>query len=363
MVLSNKTPLVAVDIGSHSVKLAQLKEAKTGFELDSFGLLPLGPDAITEGVVKDPAAVVDAISSLIKAEKIKTRFAVGSVSGEAVTINKIKLPLMSREDLQRIIYKEAEKYIPFEANDVSLDFQILSCPDGGGSNFQTNGKVENELDKMEVLIVAVKKEVIDTRTEILLRAGLKPVLIDLNVFALMNAVGLSAEMDRKGAIILVDLGDSLTHIHLVDGGFSYFTRVFKGVGRKCTKKLQSTFKIPYRDATAIKTGVLPKSADKQRVLDIMVESFNPISNEIASIAEMFEAQNGRKPEKVFLCGGGAIISGIEELFQSNLKIPVEVFDPMRLVLFDREKFDFRCLSEIAPIATVVIGLATRRFDY
>ena len=367
MFLSNKVPLVAVDIGSHSVKLAQLKQTRAGFELVSFALVPLQPDVIAEGVVKDSGAVVEAITSLVKAEKVTTRFAIGSVAGEAVIIKKIKLPPMTREELDENIHKEAEQYIPFDIDDVSMDFQILSYPEENRTDLSP-GEEEGEEsaengNKMEVLLVAVQREIIDSRTEILLEAGLKPVLMDLDVFAVMNAVGLSAEMDRAGAVTLVDLGDSFTHIHLVNGGVSYFTRDFKTGGCQCTDKLQSAFEVPFEDATAIKTGSLPSNVDKQGAVDIIVESFDPILNEIESASEAFETQTGRKPEKVILSGGGALVPGVGELFQNDLKMPVEVFDPLRFVGYDRKKFDSRCIADIGPIATVAIGLATRRFDY
>ena len=125
MFLSKKTPLVAVDIGSHSVKVAQLNQTRTGYELQSFGLLPLKPNSIEDGIIKDTESVIETIASLVKAEKISTRFAIGSVSGESIIIRQIRMPMMSREKINEFILKDAEKYIPLNIDDVIIDFQIL----------------------------------------------------------------------------------------------------------------------------------------------------------------------------------------------------------------------------------------------
>tara|TARA_B100000686_G_scaffold114515_1_gene122031 strand:- start:3675 stop:4769 length:1095 start_codon:yes stop_codon:yes gene_type:complete len=362
MPLSKKVPLVAIDIGSHSVKLAQLKKTKIGYDLEKFGLLPLQPNAIVGGMIENRDAVVEAVRSLVKAEKVTTRFAVGSVSGEKVIIKKIKLPLMNREELDKTIRKEAEQHIPYNIGNFSIDFQLLRHS-ADIHEAKTSEKKVNAEDNIEVLLVAVEQAMIDCRTEILIKAGLKPVLIDLDVFAMMNAVGLSQELERTKTMVLVDLGDSFTHIHLVDQGFSYYTRDFKAGGNQCTEKLESTFKIPYEGARAIKAGRLPEQLDKEEAVNIIVESFDPILGEIESTTGTFKAQTGRKPGKVLLSGGGSLISGVDELFQNNLKLPVEVFNPMKFIGYDQRKFDSLCISNIAPIATVAIGLATRRFDY
>ncbi|NIQ02893.1 MAG: type IV pilus assembly protein PilM, partial [Nitrospinaceae bacterium] len=181
MFLSEKTPLVAVDIGSHSIKLAQLIGAKNRFELKNFGIMPLKEGCIVDGMIRRPDEVIEAVTTLLKAEKVSTKYSVASVAGEAVIIKKIQVPAMSEEELAESIHWEAEQYIPFDIDDVSLDYQVL------------NPRVkadEDEEEKMEILLVAVQNEIIDSRRDILLDAGLRPVIIDLDVFALVNALSL-----------------------------------------------------------------------------------------------------------------------------------------------------------------------------
>ncbi|MZH02219.1 MAG: hypothetical protein F3745_02100 [Nitrospinae bacterium] len=228
MFLSKKSPLVAIDIGSSSIKLVQLTELKDGkYELTRFGMMPLEEECIVEGAIKKPDQVADALKSLIKAEKIQSRYAVSAVAGEAVFIKKIKVPVMTEEELSAKITEEAEQYIPFDIEDVALDFQILGAIDneenkGEESEDSLDSESADDIDNdeqkddsnedeemMEALLVAVQREVIDERTDLLLEADLKPAIIDLDVFALMNAAQLTADLSTMGTVALIDLGTLL----------------------------------------------------------------------------------------------------------------------------------------------------------
>ena len=126
MFLSEKTPLLAIDIGTHSIKMAQISGSKNKFELMNFSIMPLKEGSVVDGVVQQADEVVDTLEKMIKVEKIDTKYAVASIAGEAVIIKKIGVPKMSSEDLAQNIQAEAEQYIPFDIDDVSIDFQILN---------------------------------------------------------------------------------------------------------------------------------------------------------------------------------------------------------------------------------------------
>ena len=174
MFLSKKTPLVAVDMGSHSIKLVQLGQLKNrSFELVSLGMMPLEQGSIVEGVIKVPDQVSEALAGLVKAEKIQSNFVVASVSGEAVFVKKIRVPEMPEEELSKKITEEAEQYIPFDINDVALDCQVLGKVNGNGSQSEEQGPADEGEDSamMEALLVGVHRDVIDERTDVLLGVG------------------------------------------------------------------------------------------------------------------------------------------------------------------------------------------------
>ncbi len=358
MYLSEKTPLVAIDIGTHSIKMAQLLPSRRGkHELLSFGLIPLKEDSIIDGVVKNYDDVVDTLVRLLKVEKIQTRFAVASIAGEAVIIKKIQVPLMSKEELEENIYQEAEQYIPFDIDDVSIDFHIL----GGADN--ASKQEDDEEETMEILLVAVQKEMIYNRTDVLTDAGLKPVIIDLDVFAMENAANMIMDLKSMGAVALIDLGESFTHINIMMDGITTFTRDIPVGGGYGTRRLMSKFEIPYVQGVEFKAEKIPDSIQEEAVIAVMTHSFAKLVEEVQKSCEFFSTTSNTEVGRVLLCGGGALVRGVEGFFADHLKIPVEVLDPMKGLKVSSRKFDKATIEEMAPLATVAVGLATRRFDY
>lgn len=376
MFLSKKTPLIAVDMGSHSIKLVQLAELKDGsFELVSLGMMPLEEGSIVEGVIKNPGQVSEALASLIKAEKIQSNFVVASVSGEAVFIKKIKVPQMTEEELSEKIREEAEQYIPFDINDVALDFQIMGPVNGNGGKLEGQEKdAENEESDdpseessdepmVEALLVAVQRDVIDERTDVLLEAGLKPVIIDLDVFALMNAARLNKDLTAMGATALIDLGDSFTHVNILQNGSIGYTRDIPIGGGYCSTMLMSKFQIPFSQTHKVKGGHLPDGVDKEEVVAVIAQGYKKVLEEIQKSFEYFSTISNSKVERVLLSGGGCLIQGIDGFIADYLKIPVENLDPMQGVKINPKNFDREMITELSGLSTVAMGLATRRFDY
>ncbi|MBT5551100.1 MAG: pilus assembly protein PilM [Nitrospina sp.] len=383
MFLSKKTPLVAIDIGSSSIKLVQLSELKGGeFELTHFGMMPLAEECIIEGAIKKPDLVAEALAKLIKAEKIQSRYVVSAVAGEAVFIKKIKVPVMSEEELSEKINQEAEQYIPFDIDDVALDFQLLGTvkvdeaaesdnpkesefegesSNNEDSNEETEGETNEEM--MEVLLVAVQRAVIDERTDILLEAGLKPAIIDLSVFALMNAAQLTNDLPSKGITALIDLGDSFTHINIVQDGKMGYSRDIPIGGGYCTKMLMSKFKVPFNQVLEIKRGNFSSDIDEEEVIKIIDQAYKRVLEEVQKSFEYFGTLSGNQVEKVLLCGGGSMIQGLDGYFADYLKVPVENFNPMQGVKINPKNFDQSLIDEMGGLSTVALGLATRRFDH
>ncbi len=358
MFLSANTPLVAIDIGTSSIKLAQVAGSRNKYELTSFGVMPLPHEAIVDGVIREDELVVDALSKLIKAEKIQTRYGVASVSGEAVIIKKIKVPIMTEAELAESIAKEAEQYIPFDIDDVAIDFQILTQ-----SGLQDFEEEDAEEGKMEVLLVAVQKEIIDSRTAILEEAGLKPVIIDLDSFAAVNALGLSGDLSSSGSLAVIDLGASFIHLNVIQNGQTGFTQDIPGGGAQCTERLMSEFSLEFAQAEALKAGDIPDSVDREEAVATIVESFNSIFEEVERSFEFFSSTSNTQVEKVYLTGGGALTPGVDQLLSQKLKIPVEILNPLDNIKVSSRKFDRELIAQMGPMASVAVGLAIRKFDY
>src|SRR4030042_6011527 len=167
MVFGKKKEVVGLDIGSSSIKLVELTEGKNGFKLQNLALSSLPPEAIVDGALMDSVTIVDTIRDLITTSKIKTKDVVTSVSGHSVIVKKISLPFMTEAELEESIRWEAERYIPFDINDVNIDFQTF------GSN------PENQ-EVMDVVLVAAKKDIINDYVSVIMESGLNPVIIDID---------------------------------------------------------------------------------------------------------------------------------------------------------------------------------------
>lgn len=358
MFLSAKTPLLAVDIGSNSIKVGRLLGTPGKFELSNFGMMPLDPESVVEGVVQDEDHVVDALTRLVHAEDVDTPYAVASVAGEAVMIKKIKVPMMSKEELEEFIPQEAEQYIPFDIDDVRIDFQILE-----GVPTMEEHEFEEEEDKQEILLVAVQNEIIDSRSNVLTAAGLKPCIIDLDVFAIVNAISISRNLQDMGSVALMDLGGAFTHLNILMDGVTSYTRDIPIGQDACTTQLMAKYEMEYRESESIKVGAIPEDANKEEIIDLIIESYEPILEELHKSFEFFSTTSNSQVERAFLCGGGAMIPGVDGLLSDRLGVPVEIFNPLEAVKLGARKFDPQSLSQMAPMATVALGLATRRFDY
>lgn len=363
MFLSGKTTLLAIDIGSHSIKVAQLEGESGKFELLNFGSLPLEPEAVSEGVVRDEEHVTEVLKRLLAAENISNRHAVVSVSGEAVMIKKIKIPMVPEEEMADVVSEEAEQYIPFDIDDVQIDYQVLEAPPKNEDDMFEDDEDEEEEEKQDILLVAVQNEIIDSRLGVLAAAGLKPLIVDLDVFAMVNALGVSRNLKEMGAVALVDLGHTFTHLNILMDGVSTFTRDIPVGGSSCTEAIVSKFQLEEaKDAEAFKYGMVPEEVDKEDVVETIVTAFEPIVDELYKAFEFFSSTSNTQVEKVFLAGGGALIPGADGLLADRLSVPVEIFDPMESVKIPGS-FDKKSLAHMAPMSAVVMGLASRRFDY
>jgi type IV pilus assembly protein PilM len=236
-----KRETVGLDIGASSVKAVQLKGGRGGYELLRLGMAPLHPETIVDGVIMDSGTVISAIQQIFTENQIKTKDVVVAVSGHSVIVKKIKVQRMKPEELEENIPFEAEQYVPYAIEDVNLDFQILESETPGGND-------------MDVLLVAVKKDIINDYLSIISTAGLTAVVVDVDAFALQNAFEIAHEADREQVVGLVNLGGAVMNINILQGGMSEFTRDSALGGNRYTESIQKMLGLSYEQAEALKLG-------------------------------------------------------------------------------------------------------------
>jgi type IV pilus assembly protein PilM len=345
-----KKGLVGLDIGSSAVKAVELKAGGKGgdeFQLLNIGMEPLPPEAIVDGAIMDSGAVIDAVQRVFQAQKIKTNDVATSVSGNAVIVKKISLPQMSNEELAESIHWEAEQYIPFDIQDVSLDYEVI---DGGGSG-----------GNMDVLLVAVKKDKISDYTSAITQAGRSPAVVDVDVFALQNCYEINYGVDPGRVVALLNIGASIMNINVIKGATSIFNRDIAVGGNQYTDAIQKDLNLSFDQAEALKRGQRVEGAAPENLQPILQVVSENIAMEIQKTFDFFRATSSEdRIDRIFLSGGSSKIQGLRDLLTDRFEAGVELLNPFNNVTYNPRDFDPDFISELGPSAAIAVGLAARK---
>lgn len=349
MFFSRSKGVVGLDIGSSAIKLVELKERKAGeFHLQRLGVEPLSPEAIVDGSVMDSALVVDAIHRLNDQTKVKNTNYATSLSGHSVIIKKIQLPAMPREELAESIQWEAEQYIPFDINDVRLDYVVLSEGEPGR-------------DQMDVLLVAVKLDKINDYVSVVRQTGKVPSLIDVDAFAVQNCYEVNYDLDSRKTVALINMGAAVTNINILARGTTVFWRDISFGGNQFSESLQRDLNLSFDQSETLKRGQpVDRYApgDARAVLDAVS---GEMASEIRKTFDFFSATSSEGPvDELMLSGGCALTPNLAQVLRERFGVPVEILNPFRRVRFNEKDFDAAWLQSVAPMMAISVGLAIRK---
>jgi type IV pilus assembly protein PilM len=343
-------PVVGLDIGSSAVKAVELKPAGKGFKVVAFGIEPVPPDSIVDGAIIDGGAVADAIRRLFANKAFKTKDVAASLSGNAVIVKKITLPVMTESELAESIYWEAEQYIPFDIQDVNLDYQILdpgTGPDSKGT--------------MDVLLVAAKKEKIADYTGVISQAGRTASIVDVDAFALQNAFEVNYGLDPNAVVVLLNAGASAINVNIISGEQSVFTRDVSTGGNAYTEAVQKELNLPFDSAELAKKGEPVDGVTFEEVLPVLHAMTENVLLEIQKTFDFFKATASTdRIDRILLSGGASNVDGFADALAERFHAPVEPFDPFKKIAFDARKLGVHDVQHLTPTAAVAVGLALRK---
>jgi type IV pilus assembly protein PilM len=357
MALSKKDHLVGLDIGSHAIKIAEIEHGKSGRTLKSLGIIDIDPEFMEDGAIKDTQAVADLIKMLLKQNKVREKKVAISVGGYSIIVKRINVQTMSEEQLLETIHYEAEQYIPFDINDVNLDFQII-------------GENKNNKNQMSVLLVAAKKDLIDDYNSLVATAGRQARVIDVDAFALQNAFEASylaedelADEEDGEVIALIEVGAEKTSLNILKGASSLFMRdISMGCGQ-ITHQIAAQIECSIAEAEEIKTGRLPDKMSEEDLAEILSGFSSEWTTEVRRAFDFFYSSFSENDiSRIILSGGGANIDEIRSMLTEETEVPVEVINPFGNLNINHSKFDPTFLEQIAPQAAIALGLALRRVD-
>jgi len=347
----------AADLGSTAVKIVHLKQSGAKYTLLKWGIVPY-TEAGSEISPQDRKNLTTArLGEFLAKEKIVTKNVATSVSGNQVIVRYVKFPKLSREELNKTIQFEAEPYIPFDIKEVDLSFHILG------------EVIEEGQKKMETILVAAKKDIIQNRLEILNDLGLRPVVIDLDAFALVNAYEINSDPSVPETVLIINIGATVTNMAIVENQIPRVVRDVFISGISFTKAIQRNMSCDLKTAEELKLryGLLVTVEEKEKTLAENQKEALQVSTAITPIArdlltevhrsiDFYIAQNpDRSISRILLCGGSANLKNLDKYFNQELKTSVEIFNPLQKIEGGQA-----VPANIACHLAVAVGLATRK---
>jgi len=336
---------VGLDIGSGLIKVVVMDHARGVPELVKVAVAPLLPDAIVEGEVMDPRLVSDAIQEAMERAGVKATQVVTAVGGRDVIIKRIQTERVKEQQARELMRWEAEQHVP-DVESVELDFQVLD--DDEGSN----------PEEMSVLLVAAKRELVDAKLRILAEAGLTPSLVDVDAFALHNAFELNHPEAMRGAIALVNVGNEITNVNVLDNGVPILTRDLAVGTRRFQEDLQRHHGLAADDAERMVRGY-----DRTQQLDAVLEARGEeiaVGVERAAAFLAASARGAPQVRAIYICGGGSRVPGLADVLGQRLHLKVEYANPLaNLHVRDGALSEFT-MDEITPLLMLPVGLGLRQ---
>ncbi len=346
---ASKKDIVGIDVGSSAIKLVRLRESRGIYHLVNIGIMPLAAETIVDNTIMDSTAIVDGISNLMQGMKVKARRVATSVSGHSVIIRKISLPVMTETELDASIQWEAEQYIPFDVSEVNIDFQII-------------GPDVKDPSQMNVMLVAAKKDFVDDIVGLFTEAGLEPVVMDIDCFAVENMFDYNYGFVEDEVVALIDLGATATSVNVLKGDVSVFTRDIQAGGNLLSEELQKRLGVSSEEAERAKLGDKEiVDVDPDTVNEVLGDAITNLVQEVQRSLDFFTATSSDdRVTKVYLTGGVSSSEQVRSALEKQLGIPAEVVNPFRNLTISDKEFDSEYLDAVGPMFSVAVGLAMRK---
>lgn len=347
----SQVPLLGVDISSTSVKLLELSRSGGRYRVESYAVEPLPPNSVMEKNITDAQLVGEAIARAVKKSGTRTKLGACAVAGSAVITKIISMPAnLSEEELESQIQIEADQYIPYALDEISLDFSLL-------------GPSANDPGRIDVLLAASRSDNVDVRVAALEVASVEAKIVDVEAFALENAVALLAAqggaVGQAHILAVMDVGATSSTLSVLEDCKIIYTREQLFGGRQLTDEIQRRYGLSYEEAgLAKRQGGLPDNYEPE-VLRPFMES---MAQEVNRALQFFysSSQVGTV-DHVVMAGGCASIPGIDALVQSKIDTPTSIANPFaNMTAAPRVRAE--ALANDAPALMIACGLALRSFD-
>ncbi len=339
----------ALDIGNHSIKLVKMSHSRDGYYLEATGIKELPNGTIEGSEIKKRDVLIDAITTLVNQCDPSILEVVMSMSGHGIISDKFTFKVDPNENAEELILWEAGQRSPFDVDDITLDYKILH------KNKETN--------EIEVLLVAAKNQVMQSYIDLLYDAGLRPVIVDVDAFAINNCYALESQgTPQHGVTALINIGHDLTNVTFVKDGVYHSTRDISTAGEFFNKTLQRNLGLSVDESILALKG-RTVALDAAKVNQCVEYAAEELSSGIDLAFSYYRSSEKTDAiDKVVLSGGGAYIPGLAAHFERRHSTKVEISNPLAHVKYDPGLFGNLEPEHFSALLTVAIGLALRKVN-
>ncbi len=336
---------IALDIGSSAVKLVELNTATATPTLVNVGIQPLPSDVFSGNMISQTDVVAEQINTLLEANEIAGKRVVIAMPGSSVFTKRIQIAKMGRKDLTENIQFEAGNYIPHNIDAVKVDYHIIG---------------EAGKNQLDVLLVAVKNEIIDSYLDALAIASLETAVVDVDYFAVQNMFELAHPELVGKTVALINIGARFSAINICKGGNSLFCGDVSVGGSSITDEIAEATALAREDAEKLKVKPDKSSPHHATAIEIIDRNTEQIASELNRQLSFFWNAAGAEEgiDRVMLCGGGALLPGLVDELSTKTGIECAIVEPLRGIEHG-ESFEQGFLNEISQLVSVGLGLATR----
>ncbi len=345
-VLDN-THVVGLDMGSHTIKVAELRSKKSIYELVSLGSLCLPPGTIVEGDIIDPYTVEEALKELFSKEKIKQKEVSFVISGPEITSKKISIPKISVEELESQLTTIAAQYLPQNVDEMNIDYQILP--------------LKEETQKMDLILTSVKKTYVENYKTVVEAADLKPVAVETAPSALACLFSILHPCAYAKTTLLLHCGASTTHFVVIENNHAVFSQSLNFGGNQITEDLREKMKLSFTEAEALKVSSPKEKHLLVEASESIAHSVQNLCHEIERTLEFYINQYpDRDIEKIYLCGGTSRIPPLRDRVEELSGIETLFLKPFETILYDEKRWNENSMDVLGATTPIALGLATRR---
>jgi len=353
MLLFRRNKAFGLDIGAYSIKFVELSETSKGYKLENLGITRTPPESIVDGEIINTPAVSEAIRALLKEKKVKTKNVAIGIGGHAsVMQKKVKVPIMSKEELENHIKWEAEQHLPsgLTIDEVYMDFVILdTLPEEG---------------QMEVSLLFAKRDLVNSYVALIKELGYDPVVVDYNAFALQNCFRLNYSVSEDETVVLLDIGASMYTVNIIKGDKSLHVRdVARNAGNQITEELQKSLGLDYENADEMKRNYGKEGAEISAEAEKIIKEAT--STVVENIVKDLKRALGTLPpdssvSKIYISGGTPLLGEFVDMLKNSAEMEVEYINPFKQISIPSKGIDTTLIEEIPSVFSVAVGLAMRK---